>query len=75
MCDIYRDPKDIPWGDHGARFVVESTGVFTTSEKANGHLQVLTKLFGIGMLCFILIRAKQHVYISKWFHTSCMIAG
>lgn len=34
-----KDPKDIPWGDHGARYVVESTGVFTSSEKANGHLQ------------------------------------
>ncbi|MCO5555400.1 hypothetical protein L7F22_008946 [Adiantum nelumboides] len=35
----HKDPKEIPWGDHGARYVVESTGVFTSSEKANGHLQ------------------------------------
>ncbi|KAH7297916.1 hypothetical protein KP509_25G018500 [Ceratopteris richardii] len=34
-----KDPKDIPWGDQGAHYVVESTGVFTSTEKANGHIQ------------------------------------
>lgn len=29
-----RDPKNIPWGKVGADIVVESTGVFTTLEKA-----------------------------------------
>ena len=32
------DPKDIPWGEVGAEYVVESTGVFTTTEKASAHL-------------------------------------
>ena len=32
------DPKDIPWGAVGAEYVVESTGVFTTTEKASAHL-------------------------------------
>ena len=32
------DPKDIPWGQVGAEYVVESTGVFTTTEKASAHL-------------------------------------
>ncbi len=32
------DPKDIPWGEAGAEYVVESTGVFTTTEKASAHL-------------------------------------
>ena len=32
------DPKDIPWGEAGADYVVESTGVFTTTEKASAHL-------------------------------------
>lgn len=33
-----RDPKDIPWGADGAEYVVESTGCFTTIEKANAHI-------------------------------------
>jgi len=33
-----RDPAAIPWGSVGADYVVESTGVFTTVDKAKGHL-------------------------------------
>eukprot|EP00581_Thalassiosira_minuscula_P019080 CAMPEP_0183727500 /NCGR_PEP_ID=MMETSP0737-20130205/25741_1 /TAXON_ID=385413 /ORGANISM="Thalassiosira miniscula, Strain CCMP1093" /LENGTH=336 /DNA_ID=CAMNT_0025959153 /DNA_START=10 /DNA_END=1020 /DNA_ORIENTATION=- len=31
------DPSNIKWGDAGADYVVESTGVFTTTEKASMH--------------------------------------
>jgi glyceraldehyde 3-phosphate dehydrogenase len=34
-----KDPSAIPWGKAGADFVIESTGVFTSQEKASLHLK------------------------------------
>jgi glyceraldehyde 3-phosphate dehydrogenase len=34
-----RDPKELPWGDLGVDVVVESTGIFTSREKAALHLE------------------------------------
>ncbi|KEH25421.1 glyceraldehyde-3-phosphate dehydrogenase [Medicago truncatula] len=34
-----RNPEEIPWGEAGAEYVVESTGVFTDKDKAAAHLK------------------------------------
>lgn len=33
-----KNPADIPWKDTGAEYIIESTGVFTTVDKAKAHL-------------------------------------
>ncbi|KAI7852132.1 glyceraldehyde-3-phosphate dehydrogenase [Circinella umbellata] len=33
-----KDPGDIPWAKDGAEYIIESTGVFTTTEKAEVHV-------------------------------------
>lgn len=35
-----RNPEEIPWGEAGAEYVIESTGVFTDKDKAAAHLKV-----------------------------------
>jgi len=34
-----KDPREIPWSDHGVDVVIESTGIFTARDKAAGHLE------------------------------------
>ncbi len=38
-----REPNKLPWGELGAEVVVESTGIFTSREKAALHLQAGAK--------------------------------
>lgn len=37
------NPAEIPWKACGAEYVAEATGVFTTTEKANAHIQAGAK--------------------------------
>jgi len=34
-----KNPEEIPWGKHGADYVIESTGIFLTIEKASLHIK------------------------------------
>ena len=38
-----KNPADLKWADVGADFVIESTGLFTTVDKAQGHLNAGAK--------------------------------
>jgi len=38
-----KDPANIPWGKIGAEYIVESTGLFLTKEKAQAHLDAGAK--------------------------------
>ena len=43
MVYAKRNPAEIPWGEIGAEYVVESTGLFLTQEKAQAHLDAGAK--------------------------------
>jgi len=38
-----KDPAQLPWKDLGAEYVVESTGLFTSADKAKAHLEAGAK--------------------------------
>lgn len=38
-----KDPSQIPWGEVGVEYVLECSGVFTTTETASAHLQAGAK--------------------------------
>ena len=42
-CTQERDPRELKWNEIGAEYVVESTGLFLTSEKAQAHLDAGAK--------------------------------
>ena len=38
-----KDPSQLPWKELGVDYVIESTGFFTDSEKAKGHISCRCK--------------------------------
>lgn len=38
-----RNPADLPWGELGIDYVIESTGLFTSAEAAQGHIDAGAK--------------------------------
>ncbi|ANU18959.1 type I glyceraldehyde-3-phosphate dehydrogenase [Planococcus plakortidis] len=38
-----KDPAQLPWKEHGIDIVLESTGIFTTEEKASKHIEAGAK--------------------------------
>ena len=42
-CFAIRNPEELPWGQIGVDYVVESTGLFTTHETASKHLKAGAK--------------------------------
>ena len=67
--DIYnqRNPADIPWGDEGIDYVIESTGLFTDGEKAAMHLDAGAKKVVIsapakGKVKTIVMGVNEHEY-------------
>lgn len=42
-CTSIRNPAELPWGQLGADYVIESTGFFTTHDTAKAHLEAGAK--------------------------------
>jgi len=64
-----KSPADLPWKALGVDYVVESTGLFTDSEKAKGHLaagakKVLISAPGKGEVKTLLIGVNEKEYDS-----------
>jgi glyceraldehyde 3-phosphate dehydrogenase len=80
-----KDPGQLPWKDLGVDYVIESTGLFTDSEKAKGHLaagakKVIISAPGKGEVKTLLMGvneneydpAKHHIVSNASCTTNCL---
>ncbi|MCK9424726.1 MAG: type I glyceraldehyde-3-phosphate dehydrogenase [Ignavibacteriaceae bacterium] len=80
-----KDPSQLPWKELGVDYVIESTGLFTDSEKAKGHLaagakKVIISAPGKGDVKTIVIgvndneydAAKHHIISNASCTTNCL---
>jgi glyceraldehyde 3-phosphate dehydrogenase len=68
-----KSPGELPWKDLGVEYVIESTGLFTDSEKAKGHLtagakKVIITAPGKGEVKTLLIGVNEHEYNPSKHH-------
>jgi len=69
----HRNPADIPWGDMGVDYVVESTGLFTDGEKASAHIdggakKVVISAPAKGNVKTIVMGVNEHEYDPSEHH-------
>lgn len=62
-----KDPSQLPWKEYGVDYVIESTGLFTDSEKAKGHLaagarKVIISAPGKGEVKTIVVGVNDNEY-------------
>jgi glyceraldehyde 3-phosphate dehydrogenase len=68
-----KDPSQLPWKALGVDYVIESTGLFTDSEKAKGHLaagakKVMITAPGKGDVKTIVVGVNDHEYDGSKHH-------
>jgi glyceraldehyde 3-phosphate dehydrogenase len=80
-----RNPAELPWGKLGVDYVIESTGLFTESDKAQGHItagakKVIISAPGKGDVKTLVIgvnheeydAAKHHIVSNASCTTNCL---
>ncbi len=68
-----KEPGQLPWKEFGVEYVIESTGLFTDSEKAKGHLaagakKVILSAPGKGDVKTIVMGVNDHEYDAAIHH-------
>lgn len=68
-----KEPSQLPWKDLGVDYVIESTGLFTSDEKAGGHLtagakKVIISAPGKGDVKTIVLGVNDHEYDAGKHH-------